>query len=107
VRILAATLVVHRQTGGNVVTVLERLAQVVRDRINFRRQLRAATAAGRLSAGMVALVAPAVFIYFFFFRQDYIRTMLQAPLGQSILAIVVLLEVVGLVWTARLLRSPY
>jgi tight adherence protein B len=107
IRILAATLVVHRQTGGNVVVVLERLAQVVRERINFRRQLRATTAAGRLSAGMVAMVAPAVFVYFFFFRQDYIRTMLQSGLGQSLLAVIVLLEVVGLIWTARLLRSPY
>lgn len=107
IRILAATLIVHRQTGGNVVTVLERLAQVVRERINFRRQLRATTAAGRLSAGMVAMVAPGVFLYFFFFRQDYIHTMLQAPLGQSMLAIIFLLEAVGLIWTARLLRSPY
>jgi tight adherence protein B len=107
VRILAATLAVHRQTGGNVVTVLERLAQVVRERINFRRQLRATTAAGRLSAGMVAMVAPGVFLYFFFFRQDYVGTMLQSPLGQSLLAVIVLLEVVGLVWTARLLRPSY
>jgi tight adherence protein B len=107
IRILAATLVVHRQAGGNVVMVLERLAQVVRERINFRRQLRATTAAGRLSAGMVAMVAPAVFVYFFFFRQDYLRTMLQSGLGQALLAVIVLLEVVGLIWTARLLRSPY
>ena len=106
-RIFATTLIVHRQTGGNIVTVLERLAQVIRERLNYRRQLRAMTAAGRMSAGMVGLVAPGVFLYFFFFRPEYVSTMLHSPLGQMLLALIVVLEVVGLIWTARLLRPSY
>ncbi len=107
VRILATTLVVHRQMGGNVVTVLERLAQVTRDRLNSRRQLRAMTAAGRASAAFIAVVTPAVFLYFVLFRPDYVAEMLGTPLGQSMLAIAALLEIVGLIWMARLLRSTY
>ena len=80
---------------------------MVRDRLNYRRQLRATTAAGRMSAGLVALVAPGVFVYFFFFRPDYIATMLQAPFGRSLLVTAVVLEVVGLVWTYRLLKPAY
>jgi tight adherence protein B len=106
-RIFATTLIVHRQSGGNVVTVLERLAQVIRERLNFRRQLRATTAAGRMSAGLVAIVAPSVFTYFFFFQPDYINKMLQSPLGQSLLMVAVVLEIVGLIWTARLVRPVY
>jgi len=106
-RIFATTLIVHRQAGGNVVIVLERLARVIRDRLNYRRQLRATTAAGRMSAGLVAMVAPGVFLYFFFFRPEYMATMLQAPFGRSMLAAAVVLEVVGLVWTYRLLRPAY
>jgi tight adherence protein B len=106
-RILATTLVVHRQTGGNIVNVLERLAQVIRERLNYRRQLRATTAAGRMSAGFVALVAPGVFLYFFFFRTEYLRAMLQSSLGVSLLVIAVILEIVGLIWTARLTRPAY
>lgn len=107
VRILATTLVVHRQMGGNVVSVLERLAQVIRDRLNSRRQLRATTAAGRASAAFIALATPAVFLYFVFFRPDYTAEMLGTPLGQSILGVAALLEIVGLIWMARLLRSTY
>jgi tight adherence protein B len=106
-RLLATTLIVHRQTGGNVVTVLERLAQVVRERLNYRRQLRATLAAGRLSTTMVAIVAPGVFVYFFFFRPDYLRPMLASSLGLSILAVAVVLEIIGLIWTSRLMRPTY
>ena len=106
-RIIATTLIVHRQTGGNVVLVLERLAQVIRDRLNYRRQLRATTAAGRMSAALIGLIAPGAFIYFFFFRPDYVNTMLQSSLGQSLLVFAVVLEIVGLVWVYRLLRPAY
>jgi tight adherence protein B len=107
VRILATTLIVHRQMGGNVVNVLERLSQVIRDRLNSRRQLRATTAAGRMSAGFVSLVTPGVFLYFVFFRPEYVSEMLQSTLGQTMLLVAVILEIVGLVWMARLLRAPY
>ena len=48
---------------------------MIHDRLNYRRQLRATTAAGRMSAGMIGLIAPGVFVYFFFFRPDYVNTM--------------------------------
>jgi len=107
VRIFATTLVVHRETGGNIAVMLERLARVIRDRLSYRRQLRVATAAGRISAGLVSLITPAVFLFFFFVRPYYVSAMLQAPLGQALLVGAVFLEVVGLIWTARLLRPAY
>jgi len=107
VRVLAAALNVHRQAGGNVVDLLDRLAQVVRERLNYRRQVRATTAAGRLSAGLIAIVGPAVFVYFFFFQPEYAGRMLGSSLGQSILIVAVLLEVVGLIWISRLLKPAY
>jgi tight adherence protein B len=107
VRILATTLIVHRQMGGNVVNVLERLSQVIRERLNSRRQLRATTAAGRMSAGFVSLVTPCVFLYFVFFRPEYVSEMFQSTLGQTMLMVAVILEIVGLAWMARLLRAPY
>ena len=107
VRIFTTTLTVHRQTGGNIASVLERLASVVRDRLSYRRQLRVATAAGKASAILVALVGPMVFLFFFFFRPEYVNTMLASPLGQSLLVVAAFLELVGLIWTARLLKPAY
>jgi len=107
VRIFTTTLTVHRQTGGNVAKVLERLAGVIRDRLSYRRQLRVATGAGKASATLVAIIGPLVFLFFAVFRPEYLNTMLQSPLGQSLLIVAVLLEIVGLVWTARLLKPAY
>jgi tight adherence protein B len=107
VRIFTTTLTVHRQTGGNVAKVLERLASVVRERLNFRRQLRATTGAGRLSAILVGSIGPILFAYLFFCHPEYMQSMLDSPLGQSLLLGAVLLEIAGLAWTIRLLKPAY
>jgi tight adherence protein B len=107
VRIFTTTLTVHRKTGGNLAEVLERLAAVIRDRISYRRQLRAVTGAGRMSAVLIAAIGPCIFVYMFLFQSQYFRAMVDSPLGQSLLMTAVLLEVVGVIWTARLLKPMY
>jgi len=77
---------------------------VVRDRLSYRRQLRVATGAGRISAILVGAVAPLVFLFFFVFRPEYLRSMFESPMGQSMFVLAIVLELVGLIWTARLLR---
>jgi tight adherence protein B len=105
VQMLVTTLNVHRQTGGSLAVTLERLTGVMRDRLNYRRQVRATTAAGRLSALLIAAVGPLLFLYFFVFQADYIKIMLSDTLGQLLLASAVVLEAVGIIWILGLVRN--
>lgn len=107
VRILATTLSVHRQAGGNLTLTLERMARVVRDRMVYRQQMRSVTAAGRFSAMLIATVGPLLFLYMFTFQRDYASKLLELPLGNILLVIAVVLEVMGLVWISRLIRTEY
>jgi len=107
VRILATTLSVHRQAGGNLALTLERMARVVRDRMIYRQQIRSVTAAGRFSAMLIATVGPLLFLYLFTFERDYVGKLLDLPLGNLMLVFAVVLEIVGLVWISRLIRAEY
>jgi len=104
-RIFATTLAVHRQSGGNLAITLERMAAVIRERITYQRQVRAATAAGRFSAAMIATAGPLLFGYMFFFQYEYAGRLITLPLGQSLLVIAVVLEITGLLWIARMLKT--
>ncbi|MFP6659255.1 MAG: type II secretion system F family protein, partial [Pirellulales bacterium] len=106
-KIFTTTLTIHRQTGGNLGWTLERLASVIRERLTYRRQMRASTAAGRMSASLIASIGPLLFIYLFFAEPDYVRGLTVSPLGQSMLIMAIFLEVVGLVWIVRMLRTDY
>jgi len=107
VRIFTTTLIVHRQTGGNLARMLERLAKVIRDRLSYRRQLKVSTGAGKASALLVGLMGPVVFFFFFFCRPEYLHAMLDTTLGQSMLIVAAVLEIIGLIWTARLMKPAY
>jgi tight adherence protein B len=104
VRIFTATLAVHRRSGGNLAGTLERLASVIRERLTYRRQMRAATGAGRVSASFIAAVGPVLFLVMFTFFPDYVHGLLVHPIGRSLLILAVFLEVIGLFWITRLLK---
>lgn len=105
VRTLASTLAVHRSTGGNLAMTLERLAEVVRGRINFQRQVRATTSAGRLSGYFIAAAGPILFVAIMFLQPEHVQRLLLHGAGRTLLAIAVILEVVGFVWLKSLMRQ--
>lgn len=106
-RILAATLIIQRQTGGNLPVTLERLAKVIRDRISFHRQFRAATASGRISTLLIALAGPCVALYLFIWQREYIQRLIDTPQGQTLLFLALGLQCLGLLWIYRLLKTDY
>jgi len=104
-RILATTLMVHRQTGGNLALTLERMAGVVRERVSYQRQIRATTGAGRMSAALISIAAPVLFLILFFWQFQHLKIMLDTPVGQSFMILAIILEVVGIVWVTRLFKT--
>ena len=106
-RILASTFNVQRKAGGNVAANLDRLAQVIRDRLSYQRQFMAATGSSRMATILIALAGPFVFLYMMFVQPDYMGQFLVQPGGTTLLAIAAGLQVAGLMWVYGLLRNHY
>ncbi|MHC4875249.1 MAG: type II secretion system F family protein [Planctomycetota bacterium] len=104
-RLLGAVLSMHRSAGGNLAATLERVAGVVRERQSYRRQMRSVTTAGRLSAQFIAASGPLLFLYLYNFERDHIQRLVESPLGWTLVATACVLEVIGLMWLMRILRS--
>ena len=103
-RILATTLIVQRQTGGRLSETLERMASVVRDRLNARRQIKASTGAGRTSTLVISAIGPIAFLGLFMLHRPHIQYMIDDPTGQLLLWAALILEVLGLLWVYMLLK---
>ncbi len=56
---------IHREIGGNLGEILERLAKTIRERLVIRRQVRVYTAQARVS-GYILAVVPIVMAFFFY-----------------------------------------
>lgn len=98
-----AILVQHR-TGGRLAEVLDVLAEFMRDREEVRREVRALTADGRVSAmvliGLPFLVAAALMVI----SPGYLAPLVAEPLGIVMLAGALLLMAVATVWIRRVVR---
>ncbi len=103
--VLATALAVHRETGGDLVRVLKRLSQTLRDRIQFQGRLQAATAASRATAILMISLPPVILLYFILRDSAYLTNLLNSPWGRGTTIAAFFLEFVGAVWVLRVLKT--
>ncbi|MBX9791368.1 MAG: type II secretion system F family protein [Pirellulales bacterium] len=106
-RIFATAVLVHRITGGNLSLLVERLADVARERQQFNGHVKSMTAGSKLSAiGLCVGTAAAVAILSWL-QPDYLRMFLTHPWGKPLLVIAGCLQLLGLVWMWRITKVEY
>ncbi len=102
--LLVALMTIHRQTGGNLAMLLDRVAGAVRARNQFRGHVRAVTALGRLSGFFLSIAAPFLMVLYWILYPEYLNQLTQGPQGIAALMTAIALEVVGVIWLLLLLR---
>lgn len=82
VRMFISTVLLQRQTGGNLSEILQRLAYVIRERFRLRGQVKAASAHGRMTA-MVLTVLPLFLVAALtIIAPQYLRILAEDPDGK-------------------------
>jgi tight adherence protein B len=89
-------LILQRQTGANMVAVLENLATLVRERLNMAAKLKAHTAQQRFSAGLLCGMPVVVALGFWVLKPEYIRLLYTDPTGSKFLTYAIVSECVGI-----------
>jgi tight adherence protein B len=107
VRIFSSTLAIHREGGGNLAESMDRLSSLIRDRLDYRKQMKSVTSGGRFSVMVVFILAPIVMAYLFLVRPEYGQGMWQDNWGRWMLYVALLGQVLGLFWVSRIFKSDY
>jgi len=105
VNILTTTLSVHQQTGGDLVCVLERLAQTIRDRLLYLGRLRTATIGSRATATLMLLLPIGIVAFFVFRDPNYLTELLATPWGKRLTLTAIALQLIGSAWIWRIFRN--
>jgi tight adherence protein B len=104
VRFFATAVLIQRETGGNLSEILENLAHVVRERFKILRQVRVYTAHGRFT-GYVLLALPAVLcIALSFINPDHMNLLFRHPMGQMLLVVAIVLQMIGYIWIKQVIK---
>lgn len=103
--ILSMALIVHQETGGDLVKVLERLARTIRDRMLFLGRLRTATAGSRATAVLMILLPPFILGFFILRDPTYLTTLMASSWGRAATFTAIGLQVIGSIWVLRVLKT--
>ena len=95
-------LILQRQTGANMVTVLENLSTLVRERLNMAAKLHAHTAQQRFSAALLCLLPVVVGLGFYILKPEYVRLLWTDPIGIKFFTYAIVSEIVGILIIRRI-----
>jgi tight adherence protein B len=102
VRMFVTSVLIQKETGGNLAENMANLAHVIRERFRFRRQVLVHTAHGRMT-GAVLAVTPLVMLFLLnMVSPDYMGPMFTETLGRWMLVVAALLQLFGFLVIRRL-----
>jgi tight adherence protein B len=101
---LVTSVLVQRETGGNLAEILDQIAKVVRGRFKFERKVRTLSAEGRVSAWVLAMVPLVLIVLLSVISPNYLPILLTNPVGHKLLFVAGILGVLGVVWIRRIIR---
>ena len=105
--VVAEALIAQQELGGNILPLLEEQGKAVRDRLSAEEEIKSATAAGRLSGLIIAILVPLVVVFFVLVSPAYISIMFQTILGRFLFAVAICLEIVGFAWIRRVTQIDF
>ncbi|MFD1037355.1 type II secretion system F family protein [Virgibacillus byunsanensis] len=79
--LMIQAILIQRQVGGNLATVLEKIVQTIRDRIKIQGQISTLTAQGKLSGAVIGLLPVGIGFLLYLMQPEYIGKLFTHPLG--------------------------
>ncbi|MET3949451.1 type II secretion system F family protein [Arthrobacter sp. UYEF36] len=104
---IAQAIEIHREVGGDLAEVLDHVGETIRDRNQVRRQVRALSAEGRMSAIVLVSLPIVLFIALQFINPVYARTFSSTLPGYIMIAAAAIMLSIGAFWLSRLIKPKF
>jgi len=96
--------VIQRQVGGSLAGLFEIVADTVSQRLLFRAKIKSVTAMGRMSAAILLLLPFAVAGLMTLINAEYLRPLLHTGVGQTMIAIMLVMMLIGALVIRRIVN---
>ncbi|HWT67343.1 MAG TPA: type II secretion system F family protein [Terracidiphilus sp.] len=94
-RIVITGILIQKESGGNLAEVLEKTAEVIRERFRLKRQVMTHTAQGRLTGLILTLLPAALGCAIYFINPTMMSLLWTKELGRTLLYAAGILTVIG------------
>jgi tight adherence protein B len=83
-RVLVTGILVQKETGGNLVEILDRTAHTIRERLRIQGEIRTHTAQGRLTGYILCALPIVMLVVINFMNPGYSKVLTETPTGHMI-----------------------
>src|SRR5437660_1058087 len=102
-RFFSSSVLLQKQTGGNLAEILTQLANVIRERFRLKGQVKAASAHGRLTATILMCMPIVTMGALLIVSPGYLQGMAKDPDGQYIIAAAIVAQILGNYFIKRII----
>lgn len=103
-KIFALSVIVQKETGGNLVEIIERIADTVRSRYKFQGKLRGLTAEGRMTSYILGSLPILCTLFLMVANRPYIMHLFTDAIGNYILGYGVVSWSLGFLWMRSMMK---
>lgn len=94
-RYFVISVIVQRETGGNLSEILENIGHLIRERFKLEGKVRALAAEGKFSAYILIALPLLIAFAVFFLNPGYIKPLFTDPVGKILIASAIFMMIVG------------
>lgn len=95
---------IQREVGGNLAELLLTVATTLREREYLRRQVRALSAEGRLSAYILGGLPPLFLLYLTATKPAYVHPLYSTTIGYLLLGTMLVMLAIGIFWMLKVAK---
>jgi tight adherence protein B len=101
---LVSSVLIQRDTGGNLAELMQKLAALVRERFRFQRRVRTLSAEGRMAAWVLSLLPFGLGAALSVANPELLSYLVDSPSGRDLILAFFALMVTGILWMSRIVR---
>jgi tight adherence protein B len=103
-RIVVSAILIQKESDGNLAEVLDKTAQIIRERFRIKNEIRVHTAQGRMTGWILSLLPVVLGFLIFFLNPDQVSMLWKRPQGVKLLYIANGMEVIGTLLIRKIVR---
>ena len=104
VRFFVVSVILQRETGGNLAEIIESLAHLIRERFKFRGKVRVLSAEGRLSSIILLAIPVFMFLFLYITQRAFLDPLFFDPIGKVLVWIALAMMVLGFFLIRRIIK---
>jgi tight adherence protein B len=105
--LLATTIIIQRQTGGNLSEILDNISQTIKDRIALANEIKILTTTGRTSGYVIGLLPVFLLAGLMILNPEYVAMFFETGTGKTMLAVAAVMELIGFLFVRKVVNIKY